>query len=130
MKSKKNNFLSKIPSWGLALLAAFSTVVLLMILGIIVGPIIKPYGYIAEAIPYVSYAIIISIACFYICKHNPKSVLYVPILGNPFGIISAIIEPNFWTTAMWIFVCGGWVLSIIGAISGAMIGKKILSPQN
>lgn len=126
MRSKIINRIFKIPSWGLALLVAFSTAVLLMILGIFIGPIIKSCGYIADASPYISYAIIISVACFYICKHNPKSFWYVPILCNPFGIISAIVEPNFWTTTMWILVCGGWVLSIIGSISGAMVGRKEL----
>jgi uncharacterized membrane protein YvlD (DUF360 family) len=130
MQKKKHNILLKIPSWGLAILAAFVTAVILMILGIFIGPLIRPYEYIADASPYISYAIIISIACFYICKYNPKSFWYVPILCNPFGIISAIVEPNFWTTAMWIFICGGWVLSIIGAVSGAMVGRRASSKQN
>ena len=52
-----------------------------------------------------------------------KSIWYVPILCNASGIISAIVEPNFWTTSLWIVICGGWVLSLIGAISGAMVGK-------
>ena len=130
MKTKEKSFIFRIPSWGLALLAAFFTVILLIILGFLVGPLLQFNEIIAEGSPYVGYAIIISIACFYICKHNPKSLWYVPILCNPFGIISALIEPNFWTTAIWIFVCGGWVLSLIGAISGAMVGRKTLSTQN
>jgi len=39
------------------------------------------------------------------------------------GIISAIVEPNFWITSLWIAICGGWVLSLIGAIRGSMVGK-------
>ena len=95
-----------------------------------VGPFLQFNEIIAEGSAYFAYAIIITIASYFICKNNPKSFWYVPILCNPFGIISAIIEPNFWTTAMWIFVCGGWILSIIGAINGAIIGRKTVSPQN
>lgn len=130
MKTKKQSFLLRIPSWGLALLTAFFTIIFLMILGFLVGPLLQFNEIIAEGSPYVGYAIIISIACFYICKHNPKSFWYVPILSNPIGIISAIVEPNFWVTTMWILVCGGWVLSIIGAVSGAIVGKKALSTEN
>jgi hypothetical protein len=129
MKSNQQSFILRIPSWGLALLAAFSTAILLMILGIFIGPLIKPYECVAETSPYISYAVIISIASFYICKNNPKSFWYVPILCNPFGIISTIVEPNFWATAMWIFICGGWLLSIIGAVSGAIVGRKVLSTE-
>jgi uncharacterized membrane protein YvlD (DUF360 family) len=41
------------------------------------------------------------------------------------GIISAIIEPNFWISSLWMFICGGWVLSIIASIIGYYIGRKL-----
>lgn len=130
MKIKILNFLKKIPSWGQALFASFITVVFLMIPGIFIAPFIKPLGAIADASPYVSYAIIISIACFYICKNNPKSIWYVPVLSNPVSIISAVIEPNFWITPMWMLVCVGWILSITGSVSGAVLGRKILATKS
>jgi uncharacterized membrane protein YeaQ/YmgE (transglycosylase-associated protein family) len=40
------------------------------------------------------------------------------------GIIAAIVEPTFWITSLWIFNCGGWVLSFIAAFIGARAGKR------
>ena len=124
MKTKEPKYLFGIPSWGLSLLTALLSVVILFILAALLGSISKIDDNISEGIAYIIYDIIIAIACFFICRHNPKSIWYVPILCNTMGIISAIVEPNFWITSLWIVICGGWVLSLIGASSGAMVGKR------
>lgn len=122
MKTKEKKSLFGIPSWGLSLLTALFSFIILFFLAGLLGSMIDEN--ISEGIAYISYDIIIAIACFFICRHNPKSIWYVPILCNTMGIISAIVEPNFWITSLWIVICGGWVLSLIGAISGAMVGKR------
>jgi hypothetical protein len=48
----------------------------------------------------------------------------VPVLCNIIGIFSAIIEPNFWISSLWIVICSGWALSIIASITGVLIGRK------
>jgi hypothetical protein len=126
MDTKEKKFLFGIPSWGLSLLTAVISLIILLFLASLLGsvlPIEKDYS---EVIAYIIYDILIAIACYFICKNNPKSIWYVPILCNTMGIISAIVEPNFWITSLWIVICIGWLLSIIGAISGAKIGKKAL----
>jgi len=124
MKTKEKKYLFGIPSWGLSLLTALLSVIILLFLASLLGSISKIDENISEGIAYIIYDIIIAIACFFICRHNPKSIWYVPILCNTMGIISAIVEPNFWITSLWIVICGGWVLSLIGAISGTMVGKR------
>ena len=124
MKTKEQKSLFGIPSWGLSLLTALLSVIILLFLASLLGSISKIDENISEGIAYIIYDIIIAIACFFICRHNPKSIWYVPILCNTMGIISAIVEPNFWITSLWIVICGGWVLSLIGAISGAMVGNR------
>ena len=124
MKTKEQKCLFGIPSWGLSLLTALLSFIILFSLAALLGSISKIDENISEGIAYISYDIVIAIACFFICRHNPKSIWYVPILCNTMGIISAIVEPNFWITSLWIVICGGWVLSLIGAISGAMVGKR------
>jgi len=123
MRTKERKFLFGLPSWVLALLTALFTVIFLLLLGFLLSSIFQ----LGDWTAYVSYAIIVAIACFFICKNNPKSFWYVPILCNVFGIISALIEPNFWITSMWIYICGGWVLSLIGAVSGAKVGKRSIT---
>ena len=77
---------------------------------------------VSEGISYLIYGIIITIACFYICRNDPKSIWYVLILVNAAGIISAIVEPNFWVTSIWIYMSIGWVMSIIAGILGSLAG--------
>lgn len=118
---KKKSFLSGVPGWALALTTAFISLIILFVLAGILGDVIKP-GDIGEVLAYITYNIIISIACFFICRQNPKSVWYVPIICNLMGIISALVEPNFWITSLWILICGGWVLSLATAILGSARG--------
>ncbi len=123
MKTKEQKSLFGIPSWGLSLLTALFSMIILFFLASLLHYRMRIPENISDGIASIIYDIIIVIACFFICRHNPKSIWYVPILCNTMGIISAIVEPNFWITPMlWIFICGGWVLSLIGAISGAMVG--------
>jgi hypothetical protein len=124
MNSKGKKFLFGIPSWGLSLLTAVISLILLVFLASLFGSILPIDKHYSETIAYIIYDISIAMACFFICKNNPKGIWYVPILCNTIGIISAIVEPNFWITSLWIVMCFGWILSIIGSIIGAGIGKK------
>ena len=128
----KKPYLWGIPSWGLALLTMFLAFVILMVVSDILTAIFKiPENDIGGLVFYILYILIIAGGCFYICRQNPKSIWYVPVLCNIIGIISAIIEPNFWISSLWIVICSGWVLSIIVSIIGARLGskKEILSIQ-
>jgi ABC-type iron transport system FetAB permease component len=125
MKLKEQKRMLGLPSWGLSLIVAISALMILLFLAYLLSSIFKNEN-IAEGIAYIIYDIIIATACFFICRNNPKSIWYVPILCNTMGIISAIVEPNFWITPLWIVICGGWILSLAGAINGALIGKRSL----
>jgi hypothetical protein len=85
---------------------------------------------IGEVIPYLLNDIVITVCCYFIVKKYPSSIWYVPLICNLVGIIAAIVEPSFWITSMWIPVCGGWVLSIIASIIGAMVGKRTTISDN
>ena len=124
---RKEKKLLGLPSWGLALLTAFVSLIFLFGSAALLGPLLPIDKNISEGIAYVVFNVLVAAACFFICKHNPNSVWYVPIICNAVGIISAIVEPNFWITDLWIFICGGWVLSIIGATIGAVVGHRSVS---
>ena len=77
MKTKEPKYLFGIPSWGLSLLTALLSVVILFILAALLGSISKIDDNISEGIAYIIYDIIIAIACFFaeMCsflkiKHN------------------------------------------------------------
>ena len=123
--NKRKSFLTGIPSWGLALLTMFLAFVVLMVVGDILTAIFMiPASDIGDLVFYILYNLIIAGGCFYICWQNPKSVWYVPVLCNIIGIISAIIEPNFWISSLWVIICSGWLLSLISSITGAQFGRK------
>ncbi|MFY9153103.1 MAG: hypothetical protein WAO52_13890 [Prolixibacteraceae bacterium] len=77
-----------------------------------------------EIITYICYDILIAMACFYLSRKNPKSAWYIFIICNAAGILSAISEPNFWISNIWILICSGWLLSLITSILGARKGKR------
>ncbi len=125
MKNKERKpFLSRIPSWRQSLFTAILSFFILFLLADLLSfiPIIDEDF--STGIAYIIHDILIAAACFFICRHNPKSIWYAPILCNSMGIIVAIVEPHFWITSLWIYICGGWVLSLIAAISGAKVGKR------
>jgi len=70
------------------------------------------------------YILIIAVACFYLVRKNPRSIWFVPLICNAYGIASAIAEPaSFWKDSFGIILCLGLVLSITTSIIGARIGK-------
>ncbi|HEX7494387.1 MAG TPA: hypothetical protein VF346_09210 [Bacteroidales bacterium] len=124
---EKKTFLET-PSAVLAIITVVGATIVLFGIGEGLGSFIKIKGNIGEAIPYILYDIVIACCCYLIVKQNPGSIWYVPVICNVLGIISAIVEPNFWITTMWILICGGWVLSIVASIIGARMGKqKVIS---
>ena len=128
--NRRKSFLKGIPSWGLALLTMVLAFVVLMIVGDILVAIFKiPEGK-GELVFYILYNLIIASGCFFICKQNPKSILYVPVLCNIIGIISAIVEPTFWKSSLWIVICSGWALSVIASIIGARLGRRKAISKN
>ena len=122
--TSKKSILKGIPSWGLALLTVVVAFVILMVVGQIIASIFKIPEEKGELVFYIFYNLIIAIGCFLICKQNPKSILYVPLLCNVIGILAAIVEPTFWKSGLWIVICSGWAVSLGTALAGYYLGKK------
>jgi len=120
----KPKYLFGIPSWLLAILTSIIALIVLIVFAGVLGSISGLDKDVSEGISYLIYGITITIACFYICRNDPQSIWYVLILVNAAGIISAIVEPNFWVTSIWIYITIGWVMSIIGVIIGSLTGVR------
>jgi hypothetical protein len=128
MKTQKNrSFIKTIPSWTLSLIWVLITFIVLFGVGEGLGELIKIDENIGSALAYIIFDLLVAVGCFFIVKWNPKSIWYVPLICNAVGIIAAIVEPTFWISSLWIFNCGGWVLSLIASIIGARVGKRSLS---
>lgn len=113
---EKKSFLAEIPSWALSLMTLVVAIILFAI---------NPFG---EEISYISYDILIIIACFYICREYPNSIWHTPFICNIIGIMAAFGEENFfWGSSLMIIVCAGWILSLMAAIIGFKLGRQQLS---
>ena len=118
----KKSFLNNMPSGVLSIITVVISFILIFAIGY---PLVGQYGdNIGGWITYLSVGILISIACFFICRTYPKSVWYTPVICNAIGILAAIIEPQFWVSSMWMPYSIGWLLSILGALGGAWIGHR------
>ena len=122
--NEKKSFLATTPSAVLALLTFFGALILLFGIGEGIG------GEIGGTLAYILSDLVIAVCCFFIIKQNPRSIWYVPIICNLMGIIAAIVEPNFWISSMWIYVCIGWVLSLFTSIFGAYKGRMTTISDN
>ncbi|MFY9151114.1 MAG: hypothetical protein WAO52_03800, partial [Prolixibacteraceae bacterium] len=78
----------------------------------------------SQIIAYLVYILVITPACYFLCFKNPSSIWFVPLICNATGIVSAIIEPGFWTSPVWIIVVFGWAVSLSASIWGHDAGIK------
>lgn len=127
MKTKKKfTFMKGVPSAIQAFLLALSIILLLFFLAAILGSISFFSENAGEQVAYIIHAILIAAGCYLICWQNPRSVWYVPVIANIFVIISAVVEPSFWISSLWIYFGSSIVLSVPASVLGAFKGRKIL----
>jgi len=116
------------PSWSLSLLTLIVTTIALFIISEVFlrG---RENGNAVTIITTVIYVLAIVVCCFFIVKKNLSSFWYVPLICNALTIITAFSE-DFWKGPDWIFICSGWVLSIVASIIGAIVGKRTAISDN
>jgi len=134
-KEVKKTGLARIPAWVLSLLTLFVLIILLVILE---DPKNDGYYSTIQIIGYAFCAIMITAACFFICRAHPGSFWYTIVICNAVTILGlianiglTIVVPDYSTafseTILWVSI---GVLSIIGAIVGARIGRRKINQQN
>lgn len=127
MKNQKRTLMKRVPSSVRAVILAVVSSIGLIAGGAIIGSFFSIPPESGEWIFYLLHSVVIAIGCYIICRKNPKSFWYVPLLANVFVFLTASIEPSFWHTTMWIFFGSSLPLSILGAYLGALAyDKKIL----
>jgi hypothetical protein len=126
-KKAKRSRLAGVPAWALSILTLVALIILMSIFH-------DPKGHgdsTLEIIGYIVWGILITAACFIICRTHPKSVWYTPVICNAVGIASVIVPiiyPEYWPPlSEWIFWVSSIVLSVTGAIIGAKIGRRMIN---
>jgi hypothetical protein len=119
-KETKKSRLAGIPAWALSLMVFFASV------GIFALP--SPESIDENIFVLILDVIILPAACFIICKTHPKSIWYSPLICNAFIIFSLItVSYSNPDLTLLIFLSGCIVLSVIGAIVGARIGRRLIN---
>jgi hypothetical protein len=123
-KKAKQSRLAGVPAWALSILTLIALIIILSIFH-------DPFGHgdsTVEITGYIVWDVLITTACFLICKAHPKSVWYTPAICNVVSIASVIVPiiyPEYWPPlSEWIFWTSSIVLSVTGAIIGARIGRR------
>ncbi len=122
-KKAKKSPLAGIPAWALSLIIFFVTIGLFEL-----SEYIDLSKSVNTDIPVlVVYVLLLTASCFSICKTHPKSVWYTPLICNGFNIIILVIITSEYQVRLLPYVIaqsGLIVISMIGAIAGAKIGRR------
>ena len=121
----KKSIVTGIPAWALSLMTAFISLIILFVLAGLLENVGR-LGENTELPGYLGSSVFILISCYFICRKNPKSFWYVPVICNLPTIISACVE-KVDLSPIWILVFSCWLISVFVAILGARIGKRHLN---
>jgi hypothetical protein len=125
-KKAKKSHLAGIPAWAMSLMIFFVTIGLFGL-----SEHVDLSKSVNTEIPaLVVYVILLTASCFIICKTHPKSFWYTPMICNAFNIIILVLILLDYEARLLPYVIaqsGLIVLSVIGAIVGAKIGRRLIS---
>jgi len=122
MKTHGNNSSKEaFQSFRLALIAAIAGAVLYK--WVVVEGLVEP-GVISGALALLIYGVVNASCCFFIVRHHPMSIWFVPLILNTLVIAIAVMEPAIFRSSFWLSICGGSLSCIIASIAGAFIGDK------
>ena len=128
-KKAKKSRLAGITAWAMSLMIFFVTIGLFEL-----SEHIDLSKSVNTDIPaLVAYVILLTASCFIICKTHPKSVWYTPFICNAFNIIFLVLIVLDYEARLLPFVIaqsGLTILSVIGAIVGAKIGRRLIKQNS
>jgi hypothetical protein len=125
-KKAKKSHLAGIPAWAMSLMIFFVTIGLFELSEYI--DLSKSVN--TDILALVAYVILLTASCFIICKTHPKSVWYTPLICNAFNIIILVLIVLDYEARLLPYVIaqsGLIVLSVVGAIVGAKIGRRLIN---
>ena len=121
-KKEKKSRLARVPAWALS---SMTLVILFILMAFLEDPNNSGLSTI-QIIGYICCVILITGACFIICRIHPKSVWYTPVICNAVTIMAVIVYvfTDLSNLSEFIFWVSIGVLSVTGAIIGAKIGRR------
>lgn len=125
-KIAKRSPFAGVPAWALSLMTLFPLFILLVILEDPKNPELSTF----QIIGYIFCTIMITLACFFICRIHPKSVWYTPVICNVVAIMAIIVYvfTDLSTSSEFIGWLSCFVISTTGAIVGSIIGRRKTKP--
>lgn len=122
MKTKKAiSFSAVAKSLVLALIAVLAEVI--VYITVIIEGIVQPEVMVGS-LGLFMVSVLNAFFCFFIVKHNPISILFVPLIINVFIMVMAFFNTANWLDSWWVPVASGWVLCLMASIIGLLIRKR------
>ncbi|HEY3370497.1 MAG TPA: hypothetical protein VGK10_06595 [Prolixibacteraceae bacterium] len=118
---RPNSSKEALQSFGLAMMAVVAGVTLYV--SVVLDGLVEPEIVSGPTCLFI-FGLVNALCCFFLVRHSPLSIWYVPLLLNVFGIVVLVMEPDYMRSALWLPVCGGSLLCIIASIAGAVMGNK------
>lgn len=70
------------------------------------------------------FSVVNAICCFFIVKHRPISIWFVPVIINAFVMVMAFFNTAFWIDPWWFPFVAGWVMCLMASIIGTLVRKR------
>lgn len=131
-KKVKKSHLSGIPAWAWSLMTFFATMGIFELLELLppIPDLIDSFDN-ELTIVVIIYATFLTATCFFICRKYPRSIWYTPFICNALIMFIVVMDERKWTTSSeWISMVSIIIISVLGAIVGARIGRRKLAHQN
>lgn len=125
-KHKKSLPKAAVQSLGLVLLTVMAEVI--VYISVIVEGLIEP-EIMSGSLGFFTFSLVNATCCFFIVKHKPISIWFVPFIINAFLLVMAFFNTAFRIDPWWAPVVSGWVLCIMASVMGALMRRRTSVPQ-
>lgn len=123
---KHKNTLSKsaLQSFGWTMITVLAEVIVYV--SLVVEGLVEP-EVMSGSLGFFIFGIVNATCCFFIVRHKPVSIWFVPLIINAFLVVMAFFNTAFWMDPWWAPVVFGWFLCLISSIMGALMKKTSMA---
>ena len=124
---KHKNTLSKsaLQSLGWTMITVLAEVIVYV--SVIVKGLVEP-EVMSGSLGFFIFSVVNATCCFFIVKHKPISIWFVPLIINAFLLVMAFFNTAFWIDPWWVPVVFGWFLCLISSFLGALVKRTSMAP--
>jgi hypothetical protein len=123
MMGKHTTTLSRaaLQSLGWTLITVMAEVIVYV--AVLVEGLVEP-EVMSGSLGFFIFSLINAVCCFFIVKHRPISIWFVPVIINAFVMMMAFFNTAYRIEPWWLPFVAGWVMCLMASIIGALMRKR------